>query len=1247
MAKNLMLCLAAVAALTLVSPAFAQCVDDGRVTGECTDLGCSQDPQIDCVTDSDCIGEDNFCINVGSGDECTDNGDCPPGEFCAGEFFIDGGQVNMSGATLFVDFFTAPASTNDWIDVDGDGFAGYDPNTPPFVDQLATIFVPGERLDAWWLFNYRSVGSVNGLKEFIQNQLCQTIPTGITSERGLINHFSYSEGGSIVWGGPYANASGTPYEQCAIDGAFLDVPGEWGLQLAGDMGAWNREPGDMGYGKDSPVSFTNFGSELSKLSRDCDGNGEDESFLNLNRFENPNNPDPDANTIYSFVGAWVPVSYITNRGSGYENMSYTMLQTLYTTGRLPNGENLVAVNRDAGSGTRNAAMNSTGIDPSWGRADNNGDKNSVKERGQLGPDHQASNCGGSSVLEEAVQHRRLSVGYTGLAGGSRSARDVKDKKYEIMGIIKDIDGCVDPVRPTVETVLNNCGCDGFQIAGSGSFVVRGHPDANRDPADPKYNAQDPAMTNQAVADFLNNLFDNIESFEAAGFEDECDASGACSDSSECHAWLCSISMTACVSDGQCPDGETCDYLGSGTPCTEDGDCGSGESCDPIVCQIDDDCPMGETCEERGCSNDLDCPLGDGDDYCKSKNNMPAQDLVDVFFLPAGLDCVHDFENPTTYFAVDPVNEVLQSFILANNDLGANAQPDGSDYEYGIVTPAGLSPQRQLLVGDVYSDGSTQDFFYWNGTSWSTLAEKRELSERNETQGDFNTPRGRDADDVEGLVEAYYGPRAWGMSAAANGNGDTGDTMTNDIAIPEVIGDFDGDGSLTKEDLRYWADGLHLEGGMLSRKMGAIRVDNAISGMSMPFPWADTRDVLVEGVAPVAGVPQEPNYLAPVDIADFLATGATYEAGDFRADVAGRDIEEGYCRKNTEIGCFEDDDCPIGDSCYVEIYPRPGAEPRGWDGVVDAADIDYVCQNLGVWGAPGVTIDLSCDMDSVVDGEGFLGVTLEGDVATLVEDILETNFGDANLDGVVDGVDLGIVEATIADGTCNTAGNCGWADGDFNCDGVVDAEDYVIVGGCPGNVTIISASDLAAEYTITPMSGPVVDARQPYDPLMPEVLQGIGVDNGANDNRIVIDLGEAGHGLCLTLCEGDVADAPNAVASVADQGDGTYIVELTRAITPEACTVIKYVGDGSSVSFVSHPANLNADGQAESFEVLQLIDYLNGVNDMRAWGEYSSDINHSGVTESFDVIRMIDVLSATGPYAPGYNGTALPTCDACN
>ena len=121
--------------------------------------------------------------------DCTSNG-----VGTEGNITINGGQVNMAGATLFVDFFRTLSSTNDWIDANNDGFFGFVNPDPSyrFVDQLATEFASGQSLDTWWAFNYRAVGSVNGFSEFIDSQLCGTIPTDAPSEAGLFNRFEYA-----------------------------------------------------------------------------------------------------------------------------------------------------------------------------------------------------------------------------------------------------------------------------------------------------------------------------------------------------------------------------------------------------------------------------------------------------------------------------------------------------------------------------------------------------------------------------------------------------------------------------------------------------------------------------------------------------------------------------------------------------------------------------------------------------------------------------------------------------------------------------------------------------------------------------------------------------------------------------------------------------------------------------------------------------------------------------------------------
>ncbi|MEZ6085944.1 MAG: hypothetical protein R3E58_18810 [Phycisphaerae bacterium] len=912
-----------------------------------------------------------------------------------GNITIEGGQVNMAGATLFVDFFRQPSSTNDWIDVDNDRFFGFVNPDPTFMftDQLSTAYAPASPLSTWWAFNYRSVGSVNGFSEFIDSQLCGTLTYEPPSEAGIFNRFEYALNGITTITG--INSTGTPLEQCSIDGAFLDVPGKWAV-VAGGTPKWNRNPTAPGYGLNFLESSTGNVSQLQELSRDC-------SVETLN-FDTAN---PDENTLFDYVAAWVPVTAISNRGTGIENIKFSELQYLFATGRMPTGENIIAVTRDVGSGTHNAFMNSINVDPSWGRGDNIGDKTDNSQTDLVGPIHQPSNKGGSSRVEGTVQNTRLGLGYTGLAGGSRSARDAFRGFYEVVNTCKDVDANGDPlcdcavdgyVRPNIDTTLDNCdACTGYQIAGSGSFVVRGNIDANRDLGDPNFSTNGPPVANQAVADYLNNIFDSVAVFEGDVFGGECQtpAGDSVLDSLSCSAAVCSND--------------------NNVTCTNDSDCGAGNSCDVLDCTTNADClgASGVCSEVRTCSSNNDCESGE---FCGQIVNSPGQGLAVSFFLGNAIDCVHDLTSPLDYNP-STLNQPLQDYTRANNGLGWG----GDTPAYGSITVAGLVPSRLVVSGMPYSDGQSAPYIYWNGASYVTIAAGSDISARNRVAGDFNEDFARDINDATEMVNAYYAPRAWQQTAAAIGAGATGD-MAADNAIPEVLGDFDADGHFSKEDLRYFADGLAMSGGSLNRKAGAIAIDARIAALAQDYPWADTNGLLISAPAAPFG---EPVHAVPASIANYLGnTGNAYKNGDFRGDIAGASLEVQGRR------------------------PNAGGKPAGWDGKIDAADIDYVCaQSQYDWSNidEAVFMDLSADMDGDLDVDA-------DDVTELVEVILVTNFGDANLDGAIDAADLAIVDNTIDNDPtgCNANQNCGWADGDFTCDGVVDGTDRTLAGGTGGD-----------------------------------------------------------------------------------------------------------------------------------------------------------------------------------------------------
>lgn len=807
---------------------------------------------------------------------------------------VNGGEVNISGATLFEDFFQSAASTNDSIDVDNDGFFGFDPMTPPFAQQLATEYVCGG-VTTWWQVSYRGVGSGNGLAEFVDFQLLGLIPTTPPSDVGYLNRLEFAnEDDGPTFPCPSdcdpnvdaCCATGTPICPTSMDLGVTDVPVRWFVTDNTAAGAWDTLPGAPGYGQGAVTSWdTGFVSALKSLSR---------GMLSLNI----NIDNPDANTVYDTQVAFVPISLISNRGTGIDTISATQAQHHWVTGRFPNGENFVAATRDAGSGTRNGAMNTLGIDPAWGRGDNLGNKQSNDPPTSLGPQHQPTNCGGSGIMENVVINRRLAIGYTGLAGGSRSAVDASVGRYEILDVIFDDRGGNLPVRPTIAAcVLNDDPNTGYQIGGPETFASRGNP-ATTDPNDPTF------MANQAAADYLRNITGSTAAFEAQ---------------------------------------------------------------------------PGATSEQF----------------------MPGRFLADTFFLLDGINALPDLANPTNFVPNPNLNTNLRTFILNNNDLGGGLGFDTP--AFGSVNNAGLVPQRIPSPGWIalpcppvcqgifpldgeYSDGSVTGA-YADLAGNFTVPAGAELNDRNAVAGDFNNDGVRNVNDADALMDAIFDPRAFATAEGDNG-GDTGGLLTDHV-IPEIIGDFNGDGNFglivnpvgggtvyDTEDARYFADGLAVDPntGNVDRRAGFTAVDNGWFTKTGNLNFFNTA----------------------------LATGVAYKAGDSRADIAG----------NTAA---------------------PGAQPTGHDGIVDCQDIAYICANFGDWSDinVAVNIDFSADMngDLVIDN---------ADVQEVVQNILQAQIGDVNLDGVVDNADRAIIVANQGNNGC-------WCDGDVNFDGVIDGCDLAAAG----------------------------------------------------------------------------------------------------------------------------------------------------------------------------------------------------------
>jgi hypothetical protein len=288
-------------------------------------------------------------------------------------------------------------------------------------------------------------------------------------------------------------------------------------------------------------------------------------------------------------------------------------------------------------------------------------------------------------------------------------------------------------------------------------------------------------------------------------------------------------------------------------------------------------------------------------------------------------------------------------------------------------------------------------------------------------------------------------------------GDTNGDTQMDNPRNKIAGDFDGDGARTAGDVADMvaAWGFRHAGGIWN---GGSLATPAQRGRACPeiigdfngdgnFDASDVR-YFADGLYMVNDLLDRKSGFIAVDNAfggnffgTTLATGS-YQAGASRADVAGD-------------------------------LPTRGWAPTGHDGAVDANDIDYVCSNFGDWSDlnDAVGIDLSADMT------GDLLVNAD-DVAEIVEAILGTEFGDVNLDGVVDATDLAIAEANLGQ-----AG--GWADGDMNCDGIIDAADIAIITGGNGcladfnNDTFVNFFDVSGFIGAFNAQDPSADIAAPF------------------------------------------------------------------------------------------------------------------------------------------------------------------------
>ena len=355
---------------------------------------------------------------------------------------------------------------------------------------------------------------------------------------------------------------------------------------------------------------------------------------------------------------------------------------------------------------------------------------------------------------------------------------------------------------------------------------------------------------------------------------------------------------------------------------------------------------------------------------------PGEFLAETFVLAAALDAVPTLTDPCNWQPNTGLNATLQASLLANPSQLLNQLPTTFDTNRSGRVPARTAgidyTDRPATGGNVYVaiDGVTT---FTQGANLPNGG-----ASRNRLVGDGNGDGVRDINDAASLVRLYE-VRAGLQPLAAWIDPNP---VAGEPACPELLMDGNNDGNYDLEDLRYWADGLALVGGNLDRRAGFTELDNAFAG----------------------------NLFGTV-----LITGKTYAAGDSRGDIAGNGTTRGYAPVGHD---FVVDALDI-DYVYSQFkFERNALVTDGeatWADITEAASFDLSADMNG-----DLVVDQAdiCELITVILGTTIGDVDLNGtadasDRATIVanQGLSPAGFGDGDINGdnVVDQGDLDVFD----------------------------------------------------------------------------------------------------------------------------------------------------------------------------------------------------------------------------------------------
>ena len=180
--------------------------------------------------------------------------------------------------------------------------------------------------------------------------------------------------------------------------------------------------------------------------------------------------------------------------------------------------------------------------------------------------------------------------------------------------------------------------------------------------------------------------------------------------------------------------------------------------------------------------------------------------------------------------------------------------------------------------------------------------------------------------------------------------------------------------------------------------------------------------------------------------------------------------------------------------FAIVDPLPSGDVNG-NGEVETTDIDAVCGAI-----------LAGDNDTRFDLNGD-GVVNVADQRFLVEEIMETTYGDSNFDQIFNSSDF-VQVFTFGEYEDGIAGNSTWAEGDWDCDGDFGTSDFVaafqtrayVAAAAPdrlvGNVAgalVQSETPVASDEAVTIRDGEAVGQDRIVRPVVLDPVHRASVD----------------------------------------------------------------------------------------------------------------------------------------------------------